>query len=386
MKKPASEGGFGTRAVHGGQSPDPMTGAVMPPIYQTSTYVQPEVGKSLGWIYSRGQNPTREALERNLAALEGGSGALAFSSGVAAIECLLKSLSAGDHVVCEAAAYAGTTRMARQVYARFGIEFDFVDGRNLDAVRRAVRAETKLLLMETPTNPMMGICDLRGLADIARDRGAILAVDNTFATPFNQRPLEQGAHVVAHSTTKYIAGHSDLVGGALVFADEELGRELGGLRNVTGPVPGPFDAWLALRGVKTLHLRMKAHNENGAAVARFLERHPSVGRTIYPGLESHPGHALAARQMSGFGGMVTVDMGSEDRARRFAQGTRVFQLAESLGGVESLIGVPARMTHGSVPREEREAIGVTDGLVRLSVGVEDVDDLLGDLERALAGV
>ncbi|MEX1257489.1 MAG: PLP-dependent aspartate aminotransferase family protein [Gemmatimonadota bacterium] len=386
MKTPSPERGFGTRAVHGGQAPDPTTGAVMPPIYQTSTYVQPELGKHLGWVYSRGQNPTREALERNLASLEGGTHALAFSSGVAAIECVLKSLSAGDHVVCEEAAYAGTTRMARSVYSRFGINFTFVDGRDLGAVRAALRPKTKLLMMETPTNPTMGICDLAAMSEIARAADARLVVDNTFATPFNQRPLAHGVHIVAHSTSKYLGGHSDIVGGALVVADDDLAADLGQLRNTTGPIPGPLDAWLVLRGTKTLHLRMRAHNENGMKVARYLEAHAAVERTLYPGLESHPQHALAARQMSGFGGVVTVDLGTADRARRFVEGTELFALAESLGGVESLIGVSALMTHGSVPKAEREAIGVTDGLVRLSVGIEDGDDLLGDLERALEGI
>jgi cystathionine beta-lyase/cystathionine gamma-synthase len=386
MKTSSSVRGFGTRAVHGGQSPDPTTGAVMTPIYQTTTYVQPELGKNLGWAYSRGQNPTREALERNLASLEGGARALAFSSGVAAIECVLKTLSTGDHVVCDAAAYAGTTRMARSVYAHLGISFTFVDGRNPTAVRAALRPETKLLMMETPTNPTMGICDLRGMGAIARDANARLLVDNTFATPFNQRPLELGAHVVAHSTSKYLGGHSDVVGGALVFADEALAEEVAQVRNMTGPIPGPLDAWLVLRGTKTLHLRMRAHNENGMKVARFLEGHPAVERTLYPGLASHPQHTLAAGQMSGFGGVVTVDMGSAERARRFAEGTELFSLAESLGGVESLIGVSAFMTHGSVPKKEREAIGVTDGMVRLSVGIEEADDLLADLARALEGL
>jgi len=363
-----------------------MTGAVMTPVYQTSTYVQPELGKHLGWVYSRGQNPTREALERNLASLEGGSGALAFSSGVAAIECVLKTLSSGDHVLCEEAAYAGTTRMARSVYARFGISFSFVDSRDPNAVRDAMRPETRLLMMETPSNPTMGICDLEAVAGIAREAGARMMVDNTFATPYNQNPLAHGVHIVAHSTTKYLGGHSDVVGGALVFAEDQLGAELAAVRNVTGPIPGPWDAWLVLRGTKTLHLRMKAHNENGLRVARFLEAHPAVERTLYPGLDSHPQHDLAARQMSGFGGMVTVDLGSEDRARRFVEGTKLFALAESLGGVESLIGVSARMTHGSVPRAEREAIGVTDGMVRLSVGIEDADDLLEDLSGALDGL
>jgi cystathionine gamma-lyase len=380
------EARFGTLAVHAGQRPDPTTGAIMPPIYQTSTYVQPELGRHLGYEYARVQNPTREALEGNLAALEGGRHGIAFASGLAAIEAVVKTLSAGDHVVSEENTYGGTTRMFTRVLSRLGIEFTLVDSRDPDKVREAVRPGTKLLHMETPTNPMMRLCDLRATAAIAREAGALLMVDNTFATPYNQRPLELGADLVVHSTTKYLNGHSDVIGGALVLNDDPLAEEIHFVRKSTGAVPGPMDAWLVLRGTKTLHVRMAAHNRNGTAVARFLEAHPKVEACHYPGLESHPQHALAARQMSGFTGMVSVELGSGERARRFVEGTRIFALAESLGGVESLIGVPALMTHASVPPDRRAAMGVTDGLVRLSVGIEDEEDLLEDLEGALRAV
>jgi cystathionine gamma-lyase len=378
--------GFGTLAVHGGQSPDPLTGAVMPAIYQTSTYVQPELGRHLGYEYARGENPTREALERNLGALEGGRHGFAFASGLAAIEAVIKTLSAGDHAVSEENTYGGTTRLFTRVFAPLGIEFSFVDTRDADAVRGAFRPTTRVLFVEPPTNPLMRICDLRVMAEIAHERDALLVVDNTFATPFNQRPLEFGADVVVHSTTKYLNGHSDVLGGALIVNDDTLAERIRFVRMATGGVPGPLDAWLVLRGTKTLHLRMKAHNENGLAVARFLETHPRVERTHYPGLESHPEHGLAKRQMSGFSGMVALDLARGPRAKAFVERTRLFALAESLGGVESLVGVPAIMTHASVPPERRAAIGITDGLVRLSVGIEDLDDLLEDLEQALAAI
>jgi cystathionine beta-lyase/cystathionine gamma-synthase len=384
MTDPTSKpSGFGTRAVHAGQRPDPTTGAIMPPVYQTSTYVQPELGRHLGYEYARVQNPTREALERNLADLEGGSHGLAFASGLSAIEAVVKLLDAGDHVVSEENTYGGTNRMFTRVLSRLGIEFSFVDSRDPDQVREAVRPNTRLLHVETPTNPMMRLCDLEAMAGIARDADALLMVDNTFSTPFNQRPLEMGAHVVAHSTTKYLNGHSDVIGGALVVDDDDLAERLHFVRKSTGAVPGPMDAWLVLRGIKTLHLRMAAHNANGMAVARFLQEHPASRAVHYPGLPSHPQHELALRQMSGFTGMVSVELGSGDGARRFVEGTRLFALAESLGGVESLIGIPALMTHASVPPDRRQAMGVTDGLVRLSVGIEDASDLLEDLEGAL---
>jgi cystathionine beta-lyase/cystathionine gamma-synthase len=376
---------FATRAVHAGQSPEPTTGAIMPPIFQTSTYVQPAIAEPLGGIYdyARVANPTREALERNLAGLEGGRHGVAFASGLAAIEAVLKCLSAGDHVVSEENTYGGTTRMFTRVLARLGLEFTFVDSRNPDEVAAAMRPTTRLVHVETPTNPMMRLCDLSAVAGIAHAGGARLMVDNTFSSPFNQRPLEFGADIVVHSTTKYINGHSDIIGGALVVNDDDLAEEILFVRKSSGAVPGPMDAWLCLRGAKTLHLRMQAHNANGLAVARFLEAHRAVDQVFYPGLRSHPQHELATRQMTGFTGMVSVDVGTLARARAFVEHTRIFQLAESLGGVESLISVPALMTHASVPADMRLRMGVTEGLVRLSVGIEDVEDLLEDIDQAL---
>ena len=382
-QKPDRSFSFATRAIHAGQEPDPTTGAIMPPIYQTSTYRQPELGRHLGYEYARVQNPTREALEGNLAGLEGGRHGIAFASGLSAIEAVIKTLDAGDHVVSEENTYGGTNRMFTRVLARLGIQFTFVDSRDPDQVRDAMRPETRLVHVETPTNPMMRLCDLEALAEIAHEGDAHLMVDNTFSTPFNQRPLELGADIVVHSTTKYLNGHSDVIGGALVLDDDDLAEEILFVRKSTGAVPGPMDAWLVLRGTKTLHLRMQAHNANGLAVARFLESHERTKAVHYPGLPSHPQHELAMRQMSGFTGMVSVELGDGDRARRFVEGTRLFALAESLGGVESLIGVPALMTHASVPPDRRAAMGVTDGLVRLSVGIEGIDDLLADLEAAL---
>jgi len=378
---------FGTLAVHAGQEPDPTTGAVMPPVYQTSTYVQEALGKPRrGYEYARVQNPTREALEANIAALEGGRHGIAFASGLAAIEAIVKRLSAGDHIVYEENVYGGTHRMFAQVLSRFSLEFTAVDTRDPEAVRRAIRPNTRLILLETPTNPMMRLTDLRAVAGIAREAGVLLAVDNTFATPYNQRPLELGADIVVHSTTKYLNGHSDVVGGIVVTNDDQVAADLRFLQKATGAIPGPWDCWLVLRGTKTLHLRMETHNRNGQQIAEFLERHPKVERVYYPGLPSHPQHELARRQMRGFTGMISIELGSLERARKLVEGTRIFALGESLGGVESLIGHPAIMTHASVPRERREAIGITDGLVRLSVGVEDVNDLIEDLDQALARI
>lgn len=374
-----------TRVIHAGQAPEPVTGAVMPPIFQTSTYVQPRLGEHTGYEYARVQNPTREALERNVAALEEGTHGLAFASGMAAIECILTTTcSAGDHVVCEENVYGGTMRLMIRVLSRLGIEFDFVDSRDPAAVRAALRPRTRLIFLETPSNPLMRLADLTDASTIAREAGVLLCVDNTFATPVNQRPLGLGADVVVHSATKYLNGHSDVVGGVLALRDDTLAGELAFVRKCSGGVAGPMDAWLVLRGIKTLHVRMKAHNANGLAVARFLEGHRKVERVHYPGLPSHPQYELAARQMSGFTGMISVDMQSPARARALVEGTRLFALAESLGGVESLISVPALMTHASVPEDRRLRMGVTEGLVRLSVGIEDLDDLLEDLDQALA--
>jgi cystathionine gamma-lyase len=377
---------FGTRAIHAGVTPDPTSGAIMTPIYQTSTYVQPAVGEPLGgrFDYGRTANPTREALEASIAALESGTHGVAFSSGIAAIETVVKRLSAGDHVVSEENTYGGTTRLFTRVLSRLGIGFTFVDTRDPHRVRAAMRPETRLVHVETPTNPMMRLCDVAKCAEIAHEHGALLSVDNTFASPFNQRPLELGADFAVHSATKYINGHSDVIGGLVAVRDAVLADELRFLQKSSGAVPGPMDCFLTLRGIKTLHVRMERHNANGLAVARYLQSHPRVDRVLYPGLESHEQHGLAERQMDGFTGMVSVDVGSLERAKAFTESLRLFALAESLGGVESLVSVPALMTHASVPEERRLAMGVTPGLVRLSVGIEDEEDLLADLEQALA--
>jgi cystathionine beta-lyase/cystathionine gamma-synthase len=375
---------FATLAVHAGQTPDPTTGAIMTPVYQTSTYVQPELGRHLGYEYARTHNPTREALERNVAALEGGTHGIAFASGLAATDTLAKLWDAGDHVVCGEGVYGGTFRLFAKVFARLGMEFSFVDSGNLDEIRAAMRPNTRMVHVETPTNPMMRISDIAGAAEIAHAGGAVLSVDNTFASPYNQNPLALGADVVLHSTTKYINGHSDMVGGMLVTSSDDLHERLRFLQNAAGGVPGPWDSWLALRGTKTLHLRMQAHNANGQRIAEYLEGHPKVVKAFYPGLSSHPQHELANSQMRGFTGMISVELGTMDRARAFVNNVRIFALAESLGGVESLIGHPALMTHASVPSERRIAMGLSDALVRLSCGVEDVDDLIADIDQALA--
>ncbi len=376
---------FGTLAIHAGVEPEPITGAIMTPIFQTSTYVQPAVGQPRGGTYDYGRtaNPTREALEDNIAALEGGARGVAFASGLATIEAIVKRLSAGDHVVSEENTYGGTTRMFNHVLSRLGIEFSYVDTRDPSAIASAMRDETKLVHVETPTNPMMRVCDLREAARIAHEGGALLSVDNTFASPYNQRPLELGADFSLHSSTKYLNGHSDVIGGLVAVADPELAEELLFIRKSTGAVPGPMDCWLTLRGIKTLHVRMDRHNANGTAVAEYLEGHEAVDRVFYPGLPSHEQHDVAKSQMSGFTGMVSVDVGTLERAKALTEHLRVFALAESLGGVESLISVPALMTHASVPEERRAAMGITPGLVRLSVGIEHVEDLLDDLARVL---
>lgn len=377
---------FGTRAIHAGQRPDPTTGAIMTPVYQTSTYVQPELGRHLGYEYARTQNPTREALEGNVASLESGRYGIAFGSGLAAIDTIVKLLSTGDHVVSGEGVYGGTYRLFRQVTERMGIQFTFVDSDDLDQIRDAIRPNTKLVHIETPTNPMMRLTDIGAAAEIAHETGALLSVDNTFASPFNQRPLELGADIVIHSTTKYLNGHSDVVGGLVVIDDDDLHERLRFLQNAAGAVPGPWDCWLVLRGTKTLHLRMRAHNENGQRIAEWLEGRGELEEVHYPGLESHTQHALARKQMDGFTGMISIEMGSLERARALVENVRIFALAESLGGVESLIGLPAMMTHASVPVDRRQRMGVTDGLVRLSCGVEAAEDLIEDLEQALRRV
>jgi cystathionine gamma-lyase len=379
--------GLGTLAIHAGQSPDPSTGAVMTPIYATSTYVQKSPGVHQGYEYTRSHNPTRFAYERCVAALEGGRNGYAFASGLAATSTLLDALDAGSHVVCMDDVYGGTYRLFERVRRRSaGLDFSFVDLNDMAALEAAVTAKTKLIWCETPTNPLLKIVDIARLAEFARRRGIRLAVDNTFSSPILQRPLDLGAHIVMHSATKYLNGHSDIVGGMLVVGDDsELAEQMTFLQNAVGGVQGPFESFLALRGLKTLHLRMRAHCDNAGQLAEWLQTHPAIEKVVYPGLASHPQHALAKRQMRGFGGMVSIWLkGGLPAARRFMERTELFACAESLGGVESLVNHPAIMTHASIPPERRAALGVTDNLVRLSVGVEDVADLRAELEAALA--
>ncbi|MGB6985018.1 MAG: cystathionine gamma-synthase [Candidatus Aquilonibacter sp.] len=374
---------FSTRAIHVGQEADPTTGATIVPIYQTSTYTQDAVGEHKGFDYSRTINPTRLALEKQLASLEGGAHGYAFASGMAATAAVLNLLSAGDHAVVTDDLYGGTYRLFTRVLERYGLTFTYVDMSDIDAVRAAIRPNTKLFWIETPTNPLLKLIDIAAVVSL-RKPGQVVAVDNTFATPYFQQPLALGADVVVHSTTKYISGHSDVVGGVAITNDDAIADVIKFHQNAVGGVPSPHDAWLTMRGAKTLALRMRQHEHNAQAVAEFLDAHPEVEQVFYPGLPSHPQHALAKRQMSGFGGMVSfVLKGPQSRALDFAHRLRFFSLAESLGGVESLICHPARMTHGSIPKEDRERRGVTDGLLRLSVGIEDLEDLLDDLRIAL---
>ena len=376
-------GGPATRAVHAGQVPEPLAGAVTIPIYQTSTYVQEGLGQSRGYDYARTVNPTRQALERNVAALEGGAHGFAFGSGMGAIHAVLTLLSAGDHVVCGENVYGGTHRLMDKVMSRQGLTFAFVDTRDLATIEAAITPKTKMLFVETPTNPLMRLCDLAAIGALARSRNLIVVVDNTFATPILQRPFEFGADIVLHSTTKYLNGHSDMVGGIVVLKRDDVAEQLQFIQKSVGAVPGPFDCWLALRGTKTLPLRMKQHDANGRRIAEWLAQDKRVGQVFYPGLPTHPQHELAKRQMHGFGGMLSIELGSMEKARAMLARTRLFYLAESLGGVESLIGHPATMTHAAVPPAMRQSMGLTDGLVRLSVGIEDVEDLIADLDRAL---
>ncbi len=377
---------FSTVCLHAGQEPDPSTGAIIVPIYQTSTYVQEELGRHKGYEYARTQNPTRGALEGNLAAIEGGRAAFAFASGMAAITAITSLLKSGDHVVVSNNVYGGTFRLFDKVLRRYDLAFTYVDTGDLEATGRAFTAATKMLFVETPSNPVMRITDLREAAALAHRRGARFVVDNTFASPVIQRPIELGADLVTHSTTKYLNGHSDSVGGVVVAVHDEDIEWLQFVQNAAGAILSPFDSWLVLRGTKTLPLRMARHSATGLALAQFLEGHPKVRRVYYPGLASHPQHALAARQMRGFGGMLSFDLGSRDAAARLLKSVRLLALAESLGGVESLISHPATMTHASVPEEDRRALGITDGLVRISAGIEDVEDLKEDLSQALDAV
>ena len=378
--------GFATRAIHVGQDPDSATGATIVPIYQTSTYTQEAPGQHKGYEYSRTGNPTRAALEECVAALEGADYGLAFASGLAATTAVMSLLSPGDHVVAGDDLYGGSYRLFDKVLPRTGgLEFTYADTTDPKAVEEALRPETKLLWIETPTNPMLTLSDIARLSEIAHERGAMVAVDNTFASPYFQNPLSLGADVVVHSTTKYMGGHSDVVGGAVATSDPDLYEEMKFYQNAAGGVPGPFDSWLVLRGLKTLAVRMRQHEENALAVAEFLQGHPEVETVSYPGLPSHPQHELAKRQMSGFSGMVSFTLrGGAEAAYAAVQRTEVFSFAESLGGVESLITHPATMTHAAIPREQREARGVTDGLMRLSVGIEDKEDLIADLEGAIS--
>ncbi|GGD51649.1 cystathionine gamma-synthase [Muriicola marianensis] len=377
---------FNSKAIHGGQEPDAAYGAVMPPIYQTSTYAQSTPGGHKGYEYSRSANPTRTALEKSLASIENGEYGLAFASGLSAIDAVIKLLSPGDEVVSTNDLYGGSYRLFKKVFEKYGITFHFVGMTDLGKIEEKINDKTRLLWVETPTNPMMNVIDIKGASELARKHKLLLAVDNTFATPYLQRPLDLGADIVMHSATKYLGGHSDVVVGALVVRDKELAEKLYFIQNASGAVCGPMDSFLVLRGIKTLHVRMQRHCENGEAIARYLREHPGIEKVYWPGFEDHPNHEIAKRQMSHFGGMISfIPKGSSFKdAVRIVEKLRVFTLAESLGGVESLAGHPASMTHASIPKEEREKSGVVDALIRLSVGIEDVRDLIADLEQALS--
>ena len=375
---------FSTVCIHAGQEPDPSTGALITPIYQTSTYAQEELGKHKGYEYARTQNPTRSVLEANLAAIEGGKAAFAFASGMSATNAIASRLSAGDHVVVTDNTYGGTFRLFDKVMTRYGITFSYVDTSDLRSVKSAIKPETKLIFVETPTNPVLRLTDIAAVADIAHSKGAILAVDNTFASPCLQRPIALGADLVMHSTTKYLSGPSDTIGGCVVAVRDEDIEWLRFIQNSAGAILSPFDSWLVLRGTKTVALRMVQHSANGQALAEFLEQHPKVKRAIYPGLPSHPQHALARRQMPhGYGGMLSFEVESFEKARQVLNRFKLMALAESLGGVETLVCHPATMTHASVPPERRQAIGLSDSLIRISAGIEDIEDLKADLEQAL---
>lgn len=376
---------FNSKTIHGGQQPDKAFGAVMPPVYLTSTYAQTKPGEHLGYEYSRSHNPTRSALEASLASIESGNHALAFASGMAAIDAVIKLLQPGDEVISTNDLYGGTYRIFTKVFATYGIKFHFVPMGDIAAVEKHINKNTKLLWVETPTNPLMQVIDIKAMSEMAKANSLLLAVDNTFASPYLQRPLELGADIVMHSATKYLGGHSDVVLGALVLNDAELSERLAFLQNASGAVPGPMDAFLVLRGIKTLHVRMQRHCENGRKVAEFLVAHPDVEKVYWPGLESHPNHDVAKAQMHDFGGMISFvhKNNSLKKAVEIVSALKLFTLAESLGGVESLAGHPASMTHASIPKEEREKTGVTDGLIRLSVGIEDSEDLIADLAQAL---
>jgi cystathionine beta-lyase/cystathionine gamma-synthase len=377
---------FDTLCIHAGQEPDPSTGAIIVPIYQTSTYVQEALGKHKGYEYARTQNPTRGALEANVAAIEGGKEGFAFASGMAATGAIMTLLQSGDHVVVTDNTYGGTYRLFEQVLRKYQLDFSYVDTSSTDAIAAAIRPETKMLFVETPTNPVLRLTDLAAACDVAHARGVAVVVDNTFASPYVQRPIEFGADLVMHSTTKFLNGHSDSVGGIVVAVRDEHIEWLRFIQNAEGAILGPMDSWLVLRGTKTLPIRMERHNANAQAIAEFLAAHPKVRRVHYPGLPSHPQHALATRQMRGYGGLIAFEVGSLENARTVLNNVRLMALAESLGGVETLIGHPASMTHASVPPDRRQQIGITDDMIRISVGIEDVEDLRADLAQALDGI
>ncbi|PYS41971.1 MAG: cystathionine gamma-synthase [Acidobacteria bacterium] len=377
--------GFRTDAIHAGQEPDPTTGAVTIPIYQTSTYVQEALGKHKGFEYARTQNPTRMALERNMAVLEGGIAGYAFASGMAATTALTHLLlKQGDHAICSDNVYGGTFRLFDKIVRHYGIDFTYVNTSDLAKLEKSMRTNTRMVFIETPTNPIMSITDIRGVSSIAHQTDCRVVVDNTFMTPYFQRPLELGADIAVHSTTKYLNGHSDSVGGVAILKRQDDAERLQFIQNAAGAILAPFDSWLVLRGIKTLPIRMEAHNANGKLIADYLSRKEGVRKIYYPGLPNHPGHELASKQMSGFGGMIAFDLGSLENARRFLERVKLCSLGESLGGVETLISHPATMTHASVPVHERNRLGITDGLVRISVGIEDVEDLIADLENAFS--
>jgi len=377
--------GLATKIIHAGAEPDPSTGAIMTPIYQTSTYVQAAPGQHKGYEYARSQNPTRKALEEAFAAIENGNYGLAFSSGVAATDAVIKLMNPGDEVIAANDMYGGTYRLFTKVFEKFGIKFIYVDTTNAENIKAAVTANTKLIWVETPTNPLMNITDIAAVSAIAKTAGALLCVDNTFASPYLQNPLDFGADIVMHSATKYLGGHSDVIQGCLVINDKDLREKLYFIQKSCGAVPGPMDCFLVLRGIKTLHVRMKQHCENGTVIAKYLRSHPKVAKVYWPGFEDNAGYAVAKKQMRDFGGMISFTLKDEtiEAANKVLSSTKIFALAESLGGVESLINHPASMTHASIPREERIKNGLSDGLIRLSVGIEDVDDLIADLEQAI---
>ena len=376
---------FGTKAIHAGVQPDPATGAIMTPIYQTSTYVQDGIGNHKGYEYSRTLNPTRDALEKNIAAIENGKYGACFGSGLAAIDCIIKMLNPGDEVISTNDLYGGSYRLFKTIFEKYGIVFHFVDMNNVQNVETVVNSKTKLIWVETPTNPMMNIVDIEEMAKVAKKANAMLAVDNTFATPYLQNPLNLGADIVMHSATKYLGGHSDVVMGALVTSNDEIAKEMYRIQNSSGAVTAPMDSFLVLRGIKTLHIRMQRHCENGEKIAHFLKTHPKVENVYWPGFETHPNHEIAKKQMSGFGGMISFSLKGNklEDAHEIVKRVELFALAESLGGVESLIGHPATMTHASIPKVEREKSGIVDSLIRLSVGIEDIEDLIDDLKQAL---